>query len=70
MESEPTKPYLIPLAKLGRTIVKGKCSGCGRTFTAVPEGSEGSVADQFAKHLQNRHVAETNRGLRSPGTTD
>ena len=70
MDSETAKPCLIPLAKLGRTIVKGKCSGCGRTFTAVREGSERSVADQFAKHLEHRHATENDGGLESPGTAD
>jgi len=66
----PVKPSLIPLAKQGRTIVKGKCSGCGSTFTAMREGSEGSVADQFAKHLEHRHATDTNGSLGSSGTAD
>lgn len=60
INDEPGKPSLIPLAKQGRTTVKGKCSGCGGTFTAVPQDSEGSVADQFAKHLAHRHATKTN----------
>ncbi|HJW99319.1 MAG TPA: hypothetical protein VJ453_04135 [Terriglobales bacterium] len=51
-----TKPSLIPLAKQGRTIVKGKCSGCGATFTSMGEGAQGGVPEQFAKHLQQRHA--------------
>jgi len=70
MDHEPAKPSLIPLAKQGSTIVKGKCSACGSTFTAVGEGSEGSVADQFAKHLAHRHATETKGGLGSSGSTD
>ena len=70
IDQEPTKPTLIPLAKQGRAIVKGKCSACASTFAATREGSEGSVADQFAKHLAHRHAAETNGGLGSSGSTD
>jgi hypothetical protein len=64
------KMLKIPLAKQGRTVVKGKCSACSSTFTAMREGSEGSVADQFAKHLAHRHAAETNGGLGSSRTAD
>ena len=70
IDYKPAKPSLIPLAKQGRTVVKGKCSGCGSTFTAMREGSEGSVADQFAKHLEHRHATDTNGGLGSSGTAD
>ena len=70
MDSDTAKPRLIPLAKQSRTIVKGKCSLCGSIFTALREGSKGAVADQFAKHLEDRHATQTDGGLRSLGTAD
>jgi len=70
IDYEPVKPSLIALAKQGRTIVKGKCSACGSTFTAVRQGSEASVEDQFAKHFAHRHGTDTNGSLGSSGTAD
>lgn len=55
VEGAVATPRLIPLAKKGRTIVKGKCSECGRQFTLVENTVNRAVADQFAQHTQSTH---------------
>jgi hypothetical protein len=55
VEGAVATPRLIPLAKKGRTIVKGKCSECGRQFTLVENAVNRAVADQFAQHTQSTH---------------
>jgi len=55
MDGATATPRLVPLAKKGRTIVKAKCSECGRQFTLVEDTMNGAVADQFALHIQSTH---------------
>lgn len=55
VEGAVATPRLIPLAKKGRTIVKGKCSECGRQFTLVENTVNRAVEDQFAQHTQSTH---------------
>jgi len=55
VEGATATPRLIPLAKKGRTIVKGKCSECGRQFTLIENSVNGAVPDQFAQHTQITH---------------
>jgi hypothetical protein len=55
VEGATATPRLIPLAKKGRTIVKGKCSECGRQFTLVENTVNAAVADQFVQHTQSTH---------------
>jgi hypothetical protein len=50
IDYEPAKPSLIPLAKQGRTIVKGKCSRCGSTFYGQSFG--GAAVVKFARELK------------------